>query len=189
MKKLLKALSITGTVLGGIVTLGGIGILATGCNWHYSLWRIDDNDNETYKVRYGVAASNYGKILIEKGEIDISTDPAQPLLNEGFKSIGNDKSYGQWRKDFSKFVVKGKEVIDGYIQRDPNNKKYYEWYSYVLGNLQENVDLAYNLMVSGAVLFPIFFVVLVLGITGIVLSKKNKSKETSPESKEAAKSE
>ncbi len=95
----------------------------------------------------------------------------------------------QLQNTLSNTRVKGKELINGQIQSDPNNKKYYEWYSYVLGDLQENVDLAYNLMVSGAVLFPIFFVVLVLGITGIVLSKKNKSKETSPESKEAAKSE
>ncbi len=184
-KKIKKPLSITLTTIGSLFTLGGIGMLAAGCNWTYTItYSANKQQNiPEFIVKYGIGATNYGTLL----EVDdySKTDP----IRIAFEKLGKANGYNDWKDKTINSIDQSIEYLEQSKKTNtqPGYAKWADAEIELISDIKDNVNIAYNLMVSGAVVFPIFVLVLSFGITALVVNKKSNNTNTKTEEQEAVK--
>ena len=144
--KTAKIASIAMMATGGALTVASAAMLGVGTNYTYTM------TTEGVKLTYGVGSMNYGKAWT-----DGKRDPSQD---------GNYTSY----KDFiNKAKSSYKELKNQYDTlpegEDKNQLK-------KALDLYKSIFTGYDLMMAGAILLPIFTIVLAAGIALIIIYKK-----------------
>ena len=152
LSKMKKGLSLGLAVGGGVLTVTGAVLLGVGCNNKVTI--IGEGDS---KLTFGVGSQNYGKKYGKNAN------------NDEWKKI----SYGDYKKEVDAVdsaINSAKEIKDAAIKIangnqlliDAANKAYDEAVKF-----PNAVKSGYAMMVSGAVLFSIFVLVMFLGIIGL----------------------
>ncbi len=144
--KTAKIASIVMMATGGALTVASAAMLGVGTNYTYTM------TTEGVKLTYGVGSMNYGKAWT-----DGKRDPSQ------------DGDYTSYQDFVGKARTSYKELKNQYDMLpegdDKNQLK-------EMLNFFESIFLANDLMIAGAVLLPIFTIVLAAGIALIIINKK-----------------
>ena len=172
-----KVLGIALTTVGVAGTIAGTVLLPVGCLKEYKV-EMTAGDGKSKMISYmGVGSSNYGNIKYEMTG-PLATDEAQKNLdevNEEAKQAGKEL-----RKNtkYSDFVKDAKDTLDKWDQIKASIPADVEGFGSIddLKGYLESIVSANSTMISGAVLLPVFAVIMIIGIVLVVLGKNKKAK-------------
>lgn len=145
--KIAKIASITMIATGGALTVTSAAMLGVGTNYTHTI------TSEGIKTTYGVGSMNYGKAWIN-GELVPSEAGSEKISYQEFVNEAR-KSYKEVKKEY-----------DTLPEGDYKNQ------TKEMLSLFESIFTANDLMIAGAVLLPIFTIVLAVGIALIIINKK-----------------
>ena len=143
--KTAKIASIAMMATGGALTVASAAMLGVGTNYTYTMTNVGD------KLTYGVGSMNYWKIWTNGQLVESDTS-----------SISYQEFLDQIRTSYKEF----KKEYDALPEGEQKNqlKEMFNYY--------KSIFLANDLMIAGAVLLPIFTIVLAAGIALIIINKK-----------------
>ena len=143
--KTAKIASIAMMATGGALTVASAAMLGVGTNYTYTMTNVGD------KLTYGVGSMNYWKIWTN-GQL-VESDTSGISYQEFLDQIRT--SYKEFKKEY-----------DALPEGEQKNqlKEMFNYY--------KSIFLANDLMIAGAVLLPIFTIVLAAGIALIIINKK-----------------
>ncbi len=165
MNKIPKVVSFGLAIGGSILTVTGAALLGVGCQYSSTI-KYDDGVN-IFKLGIGVGSSNWGKVSF--AELRTETE-VKNITGEEFTKLNNSiqeniiKPLGG---TYNEFVENSKKQYDN-LTKTPGGK------DNLLYDTYWAVGMGYNLMISGAVLFSVFAVVMIFGIVASVFAFKKR---------------
>ncbi len=187
MSKIKKSLSLGLAIGGGVLTVTGAALLGVGCNYtsttEFTIGNVKNSQTigvgsqNYYKLISGYTEVNGKKTQIPQSEIDDynkeldSANSERPKsYNDFLKKTREDKENSQkkidaLREQLSKLPQGTPDSIKApLIQAVDQAEKSLKTF--------DDIEAGYAMMVSGAVLFTIFVLVMAFGVTALVLQKK-----------------
>ncbi len=173
-----KILGIALTTVGAAGTIAGTALLPVGCLKEYKI-EVKAPDADYKMATYiGVGSSNYGGMRIKLSGSDVTDEMKTSIedLNKEYKKVAKEL-----RKEtkYSDFVDESKKILDNWDAFKAlvgNNAP--EGFENIdqMKEMLESVISANSTMIAGAVLLPVFAVIMIIGIVLVVLGKNKKAK-------------
>ncbi len=195
ISKISKLISLSLAIGGAILTTTGVALLGVGTNYTMTidtnkisnnvsgsntLTKSSHSIDEAAGYTMGVGSSNYG-IYYDVFFVDGTKMSSYELKEVNDKYKSNKPSYSDFikvmnlnKKATEKSIKESKEYLNNLpaSERDKYSKsiKSYEEIASQYGRAQQG----YDMMVSGAVLLPVFAIVMIFGTATSILNKKDK---------------
>lgn len=163
LEKIKKPVSLSLAITGGILTLAGTGMLIIGCVWSFSI----ETDKTT--IVYGIGGTNYGNIL--KDDVSLVNDPIKML----YESSKSDSGYLNWKNNFNSNVSKITNKLSESLQTANNKQELVKWYIGAMNQMNDNVNKAFALTITGATIISVFGLVFIFGMIVIIFTNNKKS--------------